>query len=71
MCEPGNVSWVAPAKLQIDLLEKLVRAGLPPIVSRVALLRLEALLFFDRPDPWKEMNIHVLTRIFYFVNLSK
>lgn len=51
MCEPGNVFWVAPAKLQIDSLEKLVRAGLPPTASRVALLRLEVLLFFDRPDP--------------------
>lgn len=51
MCEPGNVSWAVLAKSQTDSLEKPVRAGLPPIVFRVVLSRLEVLLFFDRPDP--------------------
>lgn len=51
MNEPGNVSLGAQARTLIGLLGRPAHVDPPPIVSQVALLRLEVPLFVGRQDP--------------------
>lgn len=54
--EPGNVFEAVLSRSPIGLLDWPVHGGLPPAVSQVVPLRLEALLFVGKRDPTKASN---------------